>query len=114
MEISVTSAIAFERLVQKCAASPLQVPQIIFATKFLFFVFMSSILKKDYLLCRNKLYKNLQGFLSNNRVSYLLLKPKLSECCCSEELLLNLALLNLNDFCCLNSKHERLSHPCWI
>lgn len=49
LQISVTSAVAFQRPVQKCAASPWQVPLMSFSQQslFLFFVFMSSILEKD-------------------------------------------------------------------
>ena len=96
---------------------------VIFATKSVPFLRFHVQHPRKWLLakiCCNKRYENLQSFLSNNRVRYHLLTPKRWERCCSEELLLDLALLNFNDFievfiidiCCLNTKRERLSHPC--
>ena len=99
--------------------------QVVFATKsvpfFRFYVYhcRKGILTK--IRC-NKQYKHLKGFLSKKRVSYDLVTPKRRESYCSEELLLNLALLKFNDFirvfsidiCCINTKREQLSYPCWI
>ena len=46
----------------------------------------------------NKLYEYLKGFFNKKRVSYDLVIPKRWERCCSEELLLKVALLKFNDF----------------
>lgn len=98
---------------------------IIFATKSVPFLHFYVHHPRKGLLAQircNKRNEYLKGFLSNKRVRYDLVTPKRWEHCCSEELLLNLALLKFNDFvkvliidiCCRNIKRERLSHPCWI
>ena len=89
-----------------------------------FFCFYIYHLRKGLLakIRCNKLYEYLKGFLSKKRVSYDLVTPKRGECCCSEELLLKLALLKFNDFIevfiinifFINIKREWLSCPCWI
>lgn len=82
---------------------------------FLFFVFMSTILKKDcsqrYVVTNGMSIS--RAFLA---IRYNLVSPKCWECC-SEKLLLNLALLKFNDvvevliidICCCNTKRERLA-----
>ena len=96
---------------------------IIFATKSVpFFIFVYH--RRKGLLAKircNKRYKYVKGFLRKKRVSYNLVTSKRKERCCSEELLLNLALLKFNDFikvliidiCFINTKRKRLSYPYW-
>ena len=89
-----------------------------------FFCFYVCCLQKGLLakIRCNKLYEYFKGFLSKKRVSYDLITPKRWERCCSEELLLKLALLKFNDFIevfiidifFISTKREWLSYPCWI
>ena len=91
--------------------------QIIFATKSVPFISFNIYQPRNWLFAKircNKRCEYLEGFLSSKRVGYDLVTPKRWERCCSEELLLKLALLRFNDFvdiCCRNTKRERLSHP---
>ena len=49
-------------------------------------------------ICCNRWYKYLEGFLSNKRVRYDLMTPSRWENYCFEEFLLNLSLMQFNDF----------------
>ena len=89
-----------------------------------FFYFYVYHLRKGLLakIRCNKLYEYLKGFLSKKRVSYDLVTRKCWERCCSEELLLKLALLKFNDFIevfiidifFISTKREWLFYLCWI
>ena len=95
---------------------------VIFATKYVsFYIYHCRKRLLAKIRC-NKRYEYLKGFLSKKGVSYDLVTSKRLERCCSEELLLNLALLKFNNFievfiidiCLTNTNRKRLSYPCWI